>query len=271
MSNSLHELVFGAGLSDDDKATAHILVVDDEVRIRDMLYRYFDGEGFKVTLADGGPSMRAVLEREQVDLVLLDLMMPGDDGFVLAKEIRARADIGIIMLTGRSDMIDRVVGLEVGADDYIAKPFHLREVHARVKSVLRRLRPGARPAGQTGPAVEQTVRFDGWVLNLDRRQLTAPTGEDVALTTGEFDLLSVFVSNPGRVLDRDRLMDLTRGRQWEAFDRTIDAQVGRLRRKLDIDPKDLTDAKGLTDFRSSSLIKSVRGVGYVFTGAVSRG
>ncbi|CAH1650075.1 Transcriptional regulatory protein AruR [Hyphomicrobiales bacterium] len=253
------ELAFGAGLSDDDKGTAHILVVDDEVRIRDMLHRYFDGEGFKVTLADGGPAMRAVLEREHIDLVLLDLMMPGDDGFVLAKEIRARPDIGIIMLTGRSDMIDRVVGLEVGADDYIAKPFHLREVHARVKSVLRRLQPGGRPAGQADATVEQTVRFDGWLLNLDRRQLTTPAGDDVALTTGEFDLLSVFVSNAGRVLDRDRLMDLTRGRQWEAFDRTIDAQVGRLRRKLDIDP------------RRPSLIKSVRGVGYVFTGAIARG
>lgn len=203
--------------------------------------------------------MRAILDRETVDLVLLDLMMPGDDGFVLAKEIRARPDIGIIMLTGRSDMIDRVVGLEVGADDYIAKPFHLREVHARVKSVLRRLHTGARAPGPAAPAAEQTVRFDGWTLNLDRRQLIAPDGTDVALTTGEFDLLSVLVSHAGRVLDRDRLMDLTRGRHWDAFDRTIDAQVGRLRRKLEVDPK------------APALIKSVRGVGYVFTGAVTRG
>jgi two-component system phosphate regulon response regulator OmpR len=241
----------------DDHSSIHILVVDDDPKVRNMLLRYFTDEGYDVRLAENGVAMRTALHRDPIDIVLLDLVLPGEDGFALAREIRARRTIGIIMLTGRGDMIDRVVGLEVGADDYITKPFHLREVHARVKSVLRRLQPAARPAeASPSPPPEQIICFDGWRLSLDRRQLLAPDGQDVVLTTGEFDLLSVFVAHSNRVLDRDRLMDLTRGRQWEAFDRTIDAQVARLRRKLESDPK------------HPALIKSVRGVGYVFTGGV---
>jgi two-component system phosphate regulon response regulator OmpR len=241
----------------DNNSSIHILVVDDDPKVRNMLLRYFTDEGYHVMLAESGAAMRAALDRDPTDIVLLDLVLPGEDGFALAREIRARHTIGIIMLTGRGDMIDRVVGLEVGADDYITKPFYLREVHARVKSVLRRLQPAARPAeASSSPPPEQIICFDGWRLNLDRRQLLAPDGQDVVLTTGEFDLLSVFVAHANRVLDRDRLMDLTRGRQWEAFDRTIDAQVARLRRKLESDPK------------HPALIKSVRGVGYVFTGGV---
>ena len=178
--------------------------------------------------------------------------------FQLAREIRAQlgsSSIGIIMLTGRSDMVDMVVGLEVGADDYIAKPFHLREVLARIKSVLRRLRPVAPPS--EARAVEgEVVRFDGWQLDLGRRQLTAPDGSEIPLTTGEFDLLVTFARHPGRVLNRDQLMDLTRGRQWEAIDRSIDAQVARLRRKIEPDPK------------NPVLVKSVRGIGYVFTARI---
>ena len=236
---------------------AHILVVDDDPRIRQMLSRYFESEGFRVSTAENGAAMRTCLDRAKVDLVLLDLVLPGEDGIQLAKEIRSRSNVGIIMLTGRSDMVDRVVGLEVGADDYIAKPFHLREVQARVRSVLRRLQP----AGPSGPppheAKEQVIRFEGWQLDLGRRQLTAPCGADVPLTTGEFDLLAAFVQRPGRVLDRDTLMEVTRGRDWEAFDRSIDAQVSRLRRKIEQDPA------------APTLIKSVRGVGYVFTGKIA--
>ncbi len=244
-------------MAGDNNSSIHILVVDDDPKVRNMLLRYFTDEGYHVMLAESGAAMRAALDRDPTDIVLLDLVLPGEDGFALAREIRARHTIGIIMLTGRGDMIDRVVGLEVGADDYITKPFYLREVHARVKSVLRRLQPAARPAeASSSPPPEQIICFDGWRLNLDRRQLLAPDGQDVVLTTGEFDLLSVFVAHANRVLDRDRLMDLTRGRQWEAFDRTIDAQVARLRRKLESDPK------------HPALIKSVRGVGYVFTGGV---
>src|SRR5215207_4353610 len=236
----------------------HLLVVDDDPKIRQMLSRYFEGEGFKVTTAEDGAAMRDRLADTHVDLVLLDLVLPGEDGLQLAREIRSRSDVGIIMLTGRSDLVDTVVGLEVGADDYVAKPFQLREVLARVKSVLRRVRPARSPKGDEQPGGQgEVIRFDGWKLEVERRQLTSPDGSDVPLTTGEYDLLLALARNPGRVLDRDRLMDITRGREWEAFDRTIDAQIARLRKKVERDPK------------NPALIKSVRGVGYVFTGSVA--
>lgn len=223
-----------------------------------MLMRYFEHEGYRISVAADGAAMRAQLSAKPVDLILLDVVMPGEDGLTLAREIRARSNVGIIMLTGRGGMLDRVVGLEVGADDYIAKPFHLREVLARVKSVLRRRKPASEiPSTDQGQANE-TVRFEGWRLDTARRQLVSPKGEDVLLTTGEFDLLAALLRQPGRVFGRDALMDLTRGRSWEAFDRTIDAQIARLRKKIEADPK------------KPSLVKSVRGVGYVFTGKVVR-
>jgi two-component system phosphate regulon response regulator OmpR len=239
----------------------HILIVDDDVKIRRMLTRYLTDEGFRVSAAANGAAMRECLTREKIDLVLLDLVLPGEDGLQLAREVRAQPSIGqagIIMLTGRSDMVDMVVGLEVGADDYIAKPFHLREVLARIRSVLRRtqpttpLEPGLRPQ----PGIGEIIRFDGWRLDLGRRELKAPDGSEIALTTGEFELLATFARHPGRVLNRDQLMDLTRGRHWEAIDRSIDAQVARLRRKIEPDPK------------HPMLVKSVGGVGYVFTGQI---
>jgi two-component system, OmpR family, response regulator len=229
---------------------AHILVVDDDQRIRQMLSRYFDQEGYRVSVAADGAALRAQLT-DSVDVILLDVIMPGEDGVTLAREIRAKLDVGIIMLTGRGDVLDRIVGLEVGADDYIPKPFHLREVLARVKSVLRRR------GRQTPPATTaEVIRFEGWRLDVARRQLVSPKGQDVALTTGEFDLLAALARYPGRVLGREALMDLTRGRNWETFDRTIDAQVARLRKKIEADPKNPT------------LVKSVRNVGYVFTGKI---
>jgi two-component system phosphate regulon response regulator OmpR len=231
----------------------HILVVDDDQRIRQMLTRYFEQEGYRISVAADGTTMRAQLN-DSVDVVLLDVVMPGEDGLTLAREIRASSDVGIIMLTGRDDVLDRIVGLEVGADDYIAKPFHLREVLARVKSVLRRREPRAT---LSGPASE-VVRFEGWRLDLACRQLVSPAGEAVELTTGEFDLLAALAKHPGRVFGREALMDLTRRRSWEAFDRTIDAQVARLRKKIEADPK------------KPMLIKSVRNVGYVFTGKIDR-
>ncbi len=227
---------------------AHILVVDDDPRIRQMLTRYFEQEGYRISAAADGAAMRARLD-ESVDVILLDVVMPGEDGVTLAREIRAASNVGIIMLTGRDDVLDRVVGLEVGADDYIAKPFHLREVLARVKSVLRRRGPLTVQAAAALDAVDEVIRFDGWRLDIGRRQLISPQGQEVALTTGE---------SPGRVFGREALMDLTRGRAWDAFDRTIDAQVARLRKKIEADPKNPT------------LVKSVRGVGYVFTGKVDR-
>jgi DNA-binding response OmpR family regulator len=238
---------------------AHILVVDDDPRIRQMLVRYFEQEGYRVSAAAGGAAMRAQLLAASIDVILLDVVMPGEDGLTLAREIRAKSDVGIIMLTGRGDVLDRVVGLEVGADDYIAKPFHLREVLARVKSLLRRRRPASDQLVALGQeSGESIIRFDGWVLDTSRRQLVSPKGEDIALTTGEFDLLAALARHPGRVFNREALMDLTRGRSWETFDRTIDAQIARLRKKIETDPK------------SPAIVKSVRGVGYVFTGKIDR-
>ena len=241
-------------------AATHILVVDDDPRIRQMLTRYFEDEGFRVRAVESGRAMFDAISREPADLVLLDLVMPGEDGLAVARELRARSEIGIIMLTGRSDIVDRVVGLEVGADDYVAKPFHLREVLARVKSVLRRLRPAVAPMQDCASAdAEGKLRFEGWCLDRQRRELTAPDGRVVPLTTGDFELLEAFATHPARVLNRDRLMDLTKGRDWEAFDRSIDNQVSRLRKKIEADP------------HNPVLIKSVRGVGYIFTPDVKEG
>jgi DNA-binding response OmpR family regulator len=230
---------------------AHILVVDDDPRIRQMLTRYFEGEGYRVTTVGDGLEMSA-MKPDDFDAVLLDLSLPGGrDGLDVARDIRMTSDVPIMMLTGRDDVVDRIIGIEIGADDYIAKPFHLREVHARLKSILRRRQPsGARPVREE----EQIIRFEGWSLNIPRRQLLDPKGNDIELTTGEFDMLAAFLNHAGRVLTRDFLMDLTRGRQLEAFDRTIDAQIVRLRRKIEADAK------------HPQFIKAVRGVGYIFTG-----
>lgn len=239
-------------MADPQTRSEHILVVDDDARIRQMLIRYFEDEGYRVSAAADGRAMRDVLQqRPMVDIVLLDLVLPGgEDGLMLAREIRSRSDLPIIMLTGRDDVVDRIVGLEVGADDYIAKPFHLREVLARVRTVLRRRRPAEPDQPESG----SIIRFDGWELDPERRQLTTSAGVEVALTTGEFDILVVLAKHPGRVFSRETLMDLTRGRRQEAFDRTIDAQIARLRKKIEPSPAFPT------------LVKSVRGVGYVFTG-----
>ncbi len=239
----------------------HILVVDDDPRIRTMLRRYLVEEGFRVSEAPDGGAMRTALEGDRVDLVLLDLMMPGEDGLSLARHVRQHSDIPIIMLTGKGDLIDRVAGLEAGADDYIAKPFHLREVLARIRTVLRRGRTAAAPAGaaEKGPAgEEETLAFQGWRLDLVRRELRRSDGQVVPLTAGEFDLLRVFASNPNRVLARDRLMNLVKGQDWEAYDRAVDAQIVRLRKKIEADPSNPT------------LIKTVRGAGYVFATAVTK-
>ncbi|MCA1408062.1 response regulator [Ensifer sp. IC3342] len=236
------------------KPSGHILVVDDDPRIRQMLARYFEEEGYRVSLAGDGQEMRNYLERLPIDIILLDLLLPGEDGLALTRDIRARSDIPIIMLTGRSDVVDRIVGLEVGADDYITKPFHLREVLARVRNALRRRQPAALRA----PSERSEVySFESWRLDVGSRQLLADDGTEVALTTGEFDMLCVLVKHAGRVLERELLMDLTRARNLEAYDRTIDAQIARLRRKVERDPS------------NPVLIKSVRGVGYVFSARTS--
>jgi DNA-binding response OmpR family regulator len=239
-----------------------VLVVDDDARVRRMLAEYLVEQGLRVTGAASGVEMHAAFACGPVDVVLLDLVLPGEDGLALAGELRAKSDVAIIILTGRGDVVDRVVGLEVGADDYLAKPFHLREVLARIKSVLRRTRSNPRATtAKAAPAPEAAgaLAFAGFALDPAKRRLTAPGGEEVALTTGEFNLLLAFAEHPGRVLDRDTLMDLAKGRQWEALDRSVDTQVARLRRKIEPDPKNPT------------LIRSVRGVGYLFAADVTRG
>ncbi|MBB3648315.1 two-component system phosphate regulon response regulator OmpR [Rhizobium sp. BK619] len=230
-----------------------ILVVDDDARIRQMLVRYFEDNGYRVNAVGNGAAMRAELSKASYAAVFLDLVLPGgENGLELLKELRSTSDVPVLMLTGQDDVTDKVVGLEFGADDYVAKPFHLRELLARLRTVLRR----RTPAPQTAPspnAEEEVLRFDGWRLEVGRRRLSSPQGEDVSLTTGEFDMLLVFARNPGRVLSRDKLMDLTRSRSLEAFDRAIDAQIVRLRKKVEVDPKE------------PMMIQTVRGVGYVFT------
>ncbi len=237
-------------------STNHILVVDDDPRIRQMLSRYFEEEGYFVSTAADGHEMKSHLRQKDIDIILLDLSLPGgQDGLDLAREVRSQSDVPIMMLTGRDDVVDRIIGIEIGADDYVAKPFHLREVHARLKSILRRRQPAPGKNEVTG---DKVMRFEGWTLNLSRRQLLTADGTEVELTTGEFDMLAAFLQNAGRVLTRDFLMDFTRGRQLEAFDRTIDAQIVRLRRKVEADPG------------NPQLIKAVRGVGYIFTGRVDQ-
>ena len=234
-----------------------ILVVDDDARIRQMLVRYFEGNGFKVNAVANGAAMRSELAKSSFAAIFLDLVLPnGENGLELLRELRSTSDVPVLMLTGQDDVTDKVVGLEVGADDYIAKPFHLRELLARLRTILRRRTSS--DATRTANGEDETLAFEGWSLDVSRRRLTSPQGDDVALTTGEFDMLLVFVRNPGRVLSRETLMDLTRNRNFEAFDRAIDAQIVRLRKKIEDDPK------------SPDLIQSVRGVGYVFTGRPGR-
>jgi two-component system phosphate regulon response regulator OmpR len=243
-------------MAEPTSCSAHILVVDDDPRIRQMLTRYFENEGYQVSAVADGQGMRDALRRDAIDIVLLDLILGGgEDGLMLVREVRTSSDMPIIMLSGRDDVVDRIVGLEMGADDYIAKPFHLREVLARLHSVLRRHH--APPPQAIDGEGEDVIRFNGWVLNPRERRLVAPEGTEVALTTGEFDILLVMAKHPGRVFSRDRLMNLTRGRHYEAPDRVIDAQISRLRKKIEAGK------------HPASLIKSVRGVGYVFTGQAS--
>lgn len=232
----------------------HILVVDDDPKVRLLLRRCFEGEGFRVSEAANGADAERIVGGDPPDLVTLDLALPDIDGLSVARDIRSRSDVPIIMVTGKGETIDRVVGLEIGADDYVAKPFHLREVLARVRAVLRRAE-GRREE----PGVEQErLGFDGWVLDLRRRELTRPGGDPCPLTTAEFGLLEVFVTHPNRVLSRDQIMDLMKGQSWSPLDRSIDNLVAKLRRKLE------------SEADSSELVKTVRGLGYLFAGHVRR-
>lgn len=231
----------------------HLLVVDDHREIRDALAKYLTKHDYRVTTADSAAAARRVLETSRIDLIVLDLMMPREDGLSLCRSLRAKSDVPIIMLTAMAEETDRVVGLEMGADDYVTKPFNPRELLARIKAVLRRTH--SLPPQPEQPEARQ-LRFDRWTFDVARRELVGEDGVAVPLSTGEFLLLAVFLRHPGMVLTRDQLLDLTRGRDAVPFDRSIDNQVSRLRKKIERDP------------RRPELIKTHWGGGYSFTAEV---
>lgn len=228
---------------------SHIIVVEDEPVSRAKLAGYFTSEGYRVSEAANGDEMKTILERDPADLLLLDINLPGDDGLMLAREQRGKSDIGIILVTGRTDDVDRIVGLEIGADDYVTKPVNYRELLARAKNLLRRTQ-GVRDATRDDPL----KHFSGWAFDQVKRRLTAPDGTRVDITRAEYELLLAFTKHPGQVLSRDRLLDYITHRTWDPGDRTIDVLVRRLRQKIELDPK------------SPELIITAHGEGYLFTG-----
>jgi two-component system, OmpR family, response regulator len=237
--------------------TDHVLIVDDDRGIRELVGAYLEKNGMRVSLAANGREMRTVLESGAPDLIVLDLMMPGDDGLVLCRELRAgkfRA-VPVVMLTARNEETDRIVGLEMGADDYLPKPFAVRELFARIRSVLRRTR--MLPPGMEVSESAQLLAFGDWRLDTTARHLLDAEGTIVALSGAEYRLLRVFLDHPQRVLTRDQLLSLTQGRQADAFDRSIDLLVSRLRQRL------------RDEAREPRYIKTLRSEGYVFSSAVT--
>jgi two-component system OmpR family response regulator len=231
----------------------HVLVVDDDAEIRALLGEYLERNGFRVSLATDGREMRRALDASRPDIVVLDVMLPREDGLALCRDLRAQSSLPVIMLTAKVEEVDRIIGLEMGADDYLPKPFNPRELLARIKSILRRTRalPPARPD-------VRRVRFAGWLLDLAARQLVSPDGVVTALSSAEYRLLAVFVEHPNRVLHRNQLMDLALGRDATPFDRSIDVQVSRLRMRL------------RDDAREPRIIKTVRSEGYLLAAQVER-
>ncbi len=234
----------------------HILIVDDHREIRDLVSRALTKEGFRVSTAADGRAMRKVLADGRIDLILLDLMLPGEDGLSLCRTLRAESNVPIIMLTAKGEEVDRVIGLEMGADDYLPKPFGSRELIARIRAILRRSQD--KTSKGDFEQKPKSYHFERWGLDTGSRALLRDDGVTVPLSTGEYDLLIALVERPQRVLNRDQLLDLARGRSAAGLDRSIDTQVSRLRKKLELDPGD------------PQLIKTVWGGGYMFTPAVSR-
>lgn len=231
----------------------HILVVDDEPDLREMVAEYLTEQGFQVVTAADGAVARRLLEEQAIDLALLDIRMPGEDGLSLARFIRERYAAGVIMVTAVGAVVDRVVGLEVGADDYISKPFDPRELLARIKSVLRRLAPPVEPP--VPATTSSRIPIGRCLLDVESHQLFEQNGDEIPLTSMEFDLLHAFATHPNRVLTRDQLLELAHNRGWEPFDRSIDIRITRIRRKIEVDPA------------KPQAIKTVRGKGYLFVPA----
>ena len=233
----------------------HIIIVDDEPSAREMVGDYLKMHGFSVTLCDGGKSLRAAIESATPDLVVLDLNMPEEDGLSIIRDLKSRLNVPVIMLTATASPIDRVVGLELGADDYVAKPCELRELMARIRSVLRRSGPAKAPEAGSAKAKEQLVRFGTKWLDLEAQALRDDEGNEHPLTASEFGLLKVFAANPKRVLSRERLLELANARDSEAFDRAVDLRIMRIRRKIEPDPT------------KPAVIRTIRGGGYLFSPA----
>lgn len=232
-------------------AAAHIVVVDDEADIRETLEEYLGLQGFRVTCADGGAALRRIVEKESIDIVVLDINMPGEDGLSLARFLRESTTVGIVMLTAAGEVVDRIVGLEIGADDYIPKPVDLRELRARIKAVLRRM---SGTSGTDSPRGRNSrVLFGECRLDLDAHKLYGADGDEISITSMEFDLLKAFAEHPNRVLNRDQLLDLAHNRDWDPFDRSVDIRIARLRKKIERVPS------------KPEIIKTVRGAGYIFS------
>jgi DNA-binding response OmpR family regulator len=236
--------------------TPRVLIVDDDPLIRDLLHAYLSQEGYDVHCAATAELAETFLASQSVDLVMLDIRLPGKDGLTLTRELRVRSEVGIILITGRNDEIDRIVGLECGADDYVIKPLNPRELVSRAKNLIRRVRHAQTPAPAVA-AAKPVKQFADWALDTDRRRLIDPSGSETLLTHGEYQLLSVFLRNSGHTLSRDQLMDQIRNREWVPNDRSIDVLVGRLRRKLHDDPAE------------PQLIITIHGAGYLFTASVA--
>lgn len=230
-----------------------LLIVDDDLEVLDLLKKFFVQHGYSVEVATDGASLWAAIERQAPDLIILDVMLPGDSGLILCQQLRIRHSIPVIMLTAMGELSDRVVGLELGADDYLTKPFDARELLARVRAVLRRV-DERRPLTQERP--RPLIDFADWHLDVTRRELRSPDNVMIPLSAGEFELLLVFAEHPRRVLTRQQLLDMARGETHDAFDRSIDVQVSRLRRKLE------------SEVTAMPMIRTIRNVGYLFTPAV---
>ena len=233
--------------------SSRILIVEDDREVGDLLHRFLEGEGFAVRQARDGTAMDEALSTEPADFIILDIMLPGEDGISICRRLRATRKTPILMLTAKGDELDRIVGLEVGADDYLAKPFHPRELLARIRAVLRRVEGG----GAAAPEAGTVLRFGDFRFEIDARRLFR-NGKEIDLSGGDFDLLQAFVTHPRRLLTRNQLMNLTRGEDWEAFDRSVDVALSRLRRKLEDDPS------------RPALIRTVRSAGYIFTAQIEK-
>ena len=243
---------YNSAATEGEVTSGKILIVDDDRDVREMLAEYLSTHGYAVAQADDGVAMRGELARAVPDVVLLDLALPGEDGLTLARYLREQYDLGIIMVTGAGDLVDRIVGLEMGADDYIAKPFDPRELRARLKSVMRRVQRGETTATTPARAGPKRIAMGRCLLDLQSHSLADESGAEVPLTAMEFDLLRTFAEHPHEVLSRDRLLTLTRNREWEPFDRSIDIRIARLRKKIEDDPG------------APRVIRTVRGAGYMF-------